>query len=90
MSNRHAYARTDIRLAVFEQVSLAMVFNGIYSSNNSLVYSDPNRNQSYFAYGAGLELGIKTPLGPILLDVGYNSEANKVKGEISVGWRHFL
>ncbi len=90
MSNKHAYARTDIRLAIFEQVSVAMVFNGIYTSNNSLEYSDPDHETSYFAYGAGLELGIKSPLGPILFDIGYSSEAEKVKGEISVGWRHFF
>ena len=90
MSNRHAYARTDIRVAIFEQVSLAVVLNGIYTSNNSLEYSDPHHKLTYFAYGAGLELGIKSPLGPILLDIGYNSEAKEVKGELSVGWRHFF
>jgi len=35
-------------------------------------------------------LGIKSPIGPLILDVGFNSEAKRVKGEISVGWRHFL
>ncbi|MFT6333597.1 MAG: NTE family protein [Saprospiraceae bacterium] len=90
MSNRHVYARTDIRFPIFEQVSLAMVFNGIYTSNNSLEYSDPGQDITYFAYGAGIELGIKSPLGPILFDIGYNSEAKKIKGEISVGWRHFF
>jgi NTE family protein len=90
MSNKHAYVRTDLRFAIFEQVSLAMVFNGVYTSNYSLEYSDPTHETSYFAYGAGIELGIKSPLGPILFDVGFSSEAEKVKGEISVGWRHFL
>tara|TARA_R110000737_G_scaffold314508_1_gene324305 strand:+ start:484 stop:2715 length:2232 start_codon:yes stop_codon:yes gene_type:complete len=89
MSNNHIYARTDLRFAIFEQVSLALVFNGIYTSNNTFEYSDPDHEISYFAFGAGLELGIKSPLGPILFDIGYNSEAERIKGEISVGWRHF-
>lgn len=90
MSNAHLYARTDLRVAIIEQVSIAMVFNAIYTSNNSFEYSDVNHESIYFAYGSGIELGIKTPIGPLILDVGFNSEAKRVKGEISVGWRHFL
>jgi len=90
MSNAHLYVRTDLRVAIIEKVSIAMVFNAIYSSNNSFEYSDINHESIYFAYGAGIELGIKSPIGPLILDVGFNSEAKRVKGEISVGWRHFL
>jgi len=89
MSNAHIYARSDIRIAIFEQVSLALIANAMVSSNEAMIYSDPNRNTNYLAFGSGLELGISTPLGPILLDVGYNSEAREIRGEISVGWRHF-
>lgn len=91
LSNAHLYGRTDLRIGIFEQVSLAFVFNGMYISNKALIYSDPSREStSFFVYGAGLEVGIKSPIGPILFDLGFNSEAQKVKGEISVGWRHFL
>ncbi len=90
MSNTHIYARSDLRIAIFEQVSIAMVYNAIYSSNRAFEYSDSDHETSYFAYGAGIEIGIKSPLGPILFDLGFNSEAQRVKGEVSVGWRHFL
>ncbi len=89
ISNAHIYMRTDIRFAIFEQVSLALVANAMLSSNEAMIYADSTRDTDYLAFGAGLELGISTPIGPILLDVGYNSEAKDIRGELSVGWRHF-
>ena len=90
MSDAHLYARTDVRFAIFEQVSVALIVNAIATSNNAFTYSNNKHDISYIAYGAGVELGINSPLGPILLDIGYNSEADRVKGELSVGWRHFF
>ena len=89
-TDQHVYVRSDLRIGVFDNVSVALVGNLLIGESKALKYPDPRRDNTIIAYGVGFEFGIMLPIGPILFDIGYNSEAKNVNTEISVGWKHFF
>jgi len=88
-TDQHLYLRSDLRIGVFDNVSVALVGNVLFGESNSFDYIAPERDNTFTAYGLGLEFGIMLPIGPVLFDIGYSSEADNVNTEISIGWKHF-
>lgn len=89
-TDQHLYVRSDIRIGIFENVSVALVGNIVVGESKSFRYSHPKRDDTFTAYGIGFEFGIMLPIGPVIFDVGYNSEARNVRTELSIGWKHFF
>jgi len=89
-TDQHLYMRSDLRIGVFDNVSVTLVGNIIVGESKSFRYSDPSRENTFTAYGVGFEFGIMLPIGPVLFDVGYSSEAENVRTELSIGWKHFF
>lgn len=89
-TDQHLYARTDLRIGLFDNVSVALVGNVLLGESKVFQYSDNNRASTITAFGLGFEFGIMLPIGPILFDIGYNSEADNIKTELSIGWKHFF
>ncbi len=89
-TDQHIYARSDLRIGVYDNVSISIVGNIIVGESKAFKYSDPNRDNTFTAYGVGFQFGIMLPIGPVLFDIGYNSEAKNVRTELSIGWKHFF
>ena len=89
-TDKHLYIRSDLRLGVFENVSVSLIGNLLVGDSEVYNYSDPLRDNTLTAYGMGIELGIMLPIGPVLLDIGYNSEEDDINAEVSIGWKHFF
>lgn len=90
LMDQHLYARSDLRIGIFENVSVSLVGNLIVGESKVFSYSDPKRDNTFTAFGVGFEFGIMLPIGPVLLDIGYSSEAENVRTELSIGWKHFF
>ena len=88
--DQHLYARTDIRIGLFDNVSVSIVGNVLVGESKVFKYSDNKRDNTLTAYGLGFEFGIMLPVGPVLFDIGYSSEAKSVRTELSIGWKHFF
>lgn len=89
-TDQHIYGRTDIRIGMFDNLSVAIVGNILIGESKVFRYSDVNRDDTMTAFGVGFEFGLMLPVGPILFDIGYNSEAESVHTELSIGWTHFF
>ncbi len=89
-TDRHLYVRTDLRIGLFNNVSIALVGNIMVGESKVFNYTDPERDSAFTAFGLGLEFGIMLPIGPVLFDIGYNSEAQNISTELSIGWKHFF
>ncbi|MDF1695012.1 MAG: patatin-like phospholipase family protein [Saprospiraceae bacterium] len=88
--DQHLYGRTEIRIGMFDNVSVSIVGNIIVGESQVFQYSDHQRDTRFTAYGLGFEFGIMLPIGPLIFDIGYNSEAETVRTALSLGWRHFF
>jgi NTE family protein len=88
--DQHLYARTDIRIGLFDNVSVSIIGNVLVGESKVFRYSDSKRDHTLTAYGVGFEFGIMLPVGPVLFDIGYSSEAKSVRTELSIGWKHFF
>jgi len=88
--DQHLYARTDLRIGIYNNVSVALVGNIIVGESKVFKYSNRNRDNTFTAYGVGLEFAIMLPIGPVLFDIGYSSEAKTVRTDLSIGWKHFF
>lgn len=88
--NKFVYARTDLRIGIYKNVSASLVGNIIIGDSDVLAYSAPSLDKRITAYGVGIELGMMLPIGPILFDIGYNSESDDIGTELSLGWRHIF
>lgn len=89
-TNQHLYARTDVRVGIFKNVSVAIVGNILIGESEVFRFTDKNRDTRFTAYGIGFEVGLMLPIGPVLFDIGYSSEAKNVKTDLSIGWKHFF
>ena len=89
-TDQHIFVRSGLRLGVFENVSVELVGNLMVGESKVFRYSDPGRDDTFTAYGIGLQFGIMLPIGPVLLDMGYNSESNDIRADLSIGWKHFF
>lgn len=89
-TDRHGYLRSALRIDVVNSITASIIVNGIMGSNQAFLYYDESRADSFSAFGVGIELGVDTPVGPVLFDLGFNSESKDVVGELSIGWRHFF
>jgi outer membrane protein assembly factor BamA len=88
--DQQLYARTDLRVGIFDNVSVSIVGNVIVGESKVFNYSDDGRDNTLTAYGVGFEFCIMLPVGPVLFDIGYNSEASAVRTDLSLGWKHFF
>ena len=82
----HMYASTGLQIKFFEQLYLTPKVAFIIG-NNMLKYVYENV-ETLGLFGAGIEIGVSTPIGPILLDVGYLFGKNRVAANIGIGHRH--
>jgi len=89
-TNQHLYARSDLRIGVFNNVSVSLIGNLLVGESEAFDYSQKSRDNTFTAYGLGFEFGIMLPIGPVLFDIGYSSEAESVRTELSIGWKHFF
>lgn len=89
-TDRHGYLRSALRIDILNSITVSVIANKIWGKNQAFRYYDESREDAFSAFGVGIELGVDTPVGPVLFDLGFNSETKDVVGELSVGWRHFL
>jgi hypothetical protein len=89
-TDQHFYMRSDLRVGVFSNVSVAFVANLLVGESKSFNYSDQERDNTFTAFGIGFQFGILLPIGPVLFDIGYNSETQNVGTDLSIGWKHFF
>jgi len=80
---------TKLRYQVYDFIFVSPSFAFLYGKD-LLDQAYLNEREDYLVSAFGLELGVKTPIGPIILDFGYSPHRESLQTNFSVGYRHIL
>ncbi len=85
----HISGRFGLRFSLNDKFFITPQINYLYGEN-FLSYAYNNTDKNLNEVGMGISLSINSPIGPVVLDIGINTDREEPIANIGFGYRHIL